>query len=67
MFLCLSQACKVTAQLNCVTGIKRDCVSTAQSLGDKSAADLPLYGIPVSLKECMKTEVSFMKKKKRVN
>nr|XP_039258903.1 vitamin D3 hydroxylase-associated protein-like [Styela clava] len=50
------EACKVTGQINCVNEIIKDCEDFAISLSEKEPNSFPLYGIPVSLKECMKTK-----------
>lgn len=50
------EACKVTGDINCVTEIVKDCEEVASALCDKDSSSLPLYGIPVSLKECMRTK-----------
>nr|XP_039261917.1 fatty-acid amide hydrolase 1-like [Styela clava] len=49
-------ACKVTKKLNCITEIIKDYAETAEKLEAKNATDLPLYGLPVSIKECLETK-----------
>ncbi|XP_039262529.2 vitamin D3 hydroxylase-associated protein-like isoform X1 [Styela clava] len=50
------KACKVTGDINCITEVLKDCEEVAREVSTKNPKDLPLYGIPVSLKECMKTK-----------
>nr|XP_039261263.1 fatty-acid amide hydrolase 1-like isoform X3 [Styela clava] len=54
----LFKALKITKKLNCITEVVKDCLTTAENLDSKNAFDLPLYNVPVTLKECFQTKGS---------
>jgi len=51
------QACSVTMELNCVTGLIRNAEEQASALNESCSKDALLYGLPVSIKESMNIQV----------
>ena len=44
-------------ELNCVTGIVKNAEQTASTLQANALEEMPLYGLPVSIKESMNIKV----------
>nr|CAB3244153.1 fatty-acid amide hydrolase 1-like [Phallusia mammillata] len=52
----LLKACAVTKKYNCVTSVMSSAEKNLKTLEQANASEMPLFGLPVSLKESFKTQ-----------